>query len=191
MPASCNRVRSPPQSPVRPLGGGDAWLSTDTLFVRDTDGDHWLVDAVATLLRRKGVAVPTMPIVRALADLDAVDLSITYGVEAGSDTDADTVVVAALSVRPGHQLTVEEVGRALSAVPDDQQPDVVRIVPEIPLSDWHRPIAGRLPEDGLGRSTKAHPVWYREESTGRYRTLTAAARASLLDPSAGRRRPPA
>jgi putative long chain acyl-CoA synthase len=128
-----------------------------------------------------------MPIVRALADLDAVDLSVTYGVEAGDDT----VVVAAVSVRAGQQLTVEDVGRALSAVPDDQQPDVVRVVAQIPLSDWHRPIAGGLPEDGLGRSTKAHPVWYREQSTGRYRTLTAAGRASLLDPSAGRRQPPA
>src|SRR6266581_6251473 len=28
---SCNRVRIPPQSPVRPVGGGAAWLSTFSL----------------------------------------------------------------------------------------------------------------------------------------------------------------
>ena len=61
-----------------------------------------------------------------------------------------------------------------------QQPDVVRVVEAIPLTDWHRPIAGRLPEDGLGRNSKACPVWYREESTGRYRTLTDSARTRLV-----------
>jgi putative long chain acyl-CoA synthase len=173
------KVRQVQQTIAPPLRSvfsrGDAWLSTDTLFVRDADGDHWLVDALATLLRRRGVAVPSMPIVRALSDLDAVDLVVTYGVDAAGDA----LVVAAVSLCPGARLTSEDVGQVLSALPREEQPDVVRVVREIPLSDWHRPVAGRLPEDGLGRSTKACPVWYREQETGRYRTLTAAARNRL------------
>jgi putative long chain acyl-CoA synthase len=159
---------------------GDAWLSTDTLFTRDEDGDHWLVDGLAALLRRDGVAVPSMPIVRALSRLDAVDLVVTYAVDAQTGQGPDSVVVAAASLRSGQQVTAEDVGRVLSAVPADQQPDVVRIVPEIPLSDWHRPIPGRLPQDGLGRATKLCPVWYRDEETGRYRLLTKATRNHLL-----------
>jgi putative long chain acyl-CoA synthase len=163
--------------PLRSVfGRGDAWLSTETLFTRDADGDHWLVDAVATLLRRRGEAVPSMPIVRALSELDAVDLAVTYGVP----TEGDQIVVAAVSVWPGCELAVEDVGRALSAVPAEQQPDVVRVVAEIPLSDWHRPIAGRLAEEGVGRNTSACPVWYREQDTGRYRTLTTAVRNRLV-----------
>jgi putative long chain acyl-CoA synthase len=154
----------------------DAWLSTDTLFSRDADGDHWLIDAVGTLIRRRGVAVPTMPIVRALSALDAVDLVVTYGVEAGDDQ----LVVAAVSARPDMPVTVEDVGRVLSALVEEQQPDVVRVVAEIPLTDWHRPIPGPLPADGLGRSTKKLPVWYRDPSTGRYRSLTTALRDRLL-----------
>jgi putative long chain acyl-CoA synthase len=164
--------------PLRSVfGRGDAWLSTETLFVRDAEGDHWLLDAVATLLRRGGVAVPSMPIVRALSELDAVDLVVTYGVEAG----VDQLVVAAVSLRSGRSVSVEEVGRAMSALPAEQQPDVVRIVAEIPLNDWHRPIAGSLPAEGLGRSTKACPVWFRDTATGRFRTLTPAARSRLTD----------
>jgi putative long chain acyl-CoA synthase len=155
---------------------GDAWLSTEALFVRDADGDHWLVDALGTLLRRRGVAVPALPIVRALSEIDAVDLAVTYGVEAAEDR----LVVVAFSVRSGFTVSVEEVGRALAALPTEQQPDVVRVVGQVPLSDWHRPVAGHLPADGLGRATKACPLWYREAGTGRYRTLTPAARNRLL-----------
>src|SRR3954468_2018838 len=90
--------------PLRSVfGRGDAWLSTETLFIRDADGDHWLVDAVSTMLRRRGKAVPSMPIVRALSELEAVDLAVTYGIETGDDQ----LVVAALSLRADRKLAGE------------------------------------------------------------------------------------
>jgi putative long chain acyl-CoA synthase len=179
--------------PLRSVfGRGDAWLSTETLFVRDDDGDHWLVDATSTLLRRRGVAVPSMPIVRALSDLEAVDLAVTYGLEGGAgDNPEDVVVVAAVSLLAGRELTVEQVGRALSALPDQTQPDVVRVVDRIPLTDWHRPVAGDLPAEGLRRSSPASPSWYRDPSTGRWQPLTAAARERLLAPASREHRSPA
>lgn len=174
--------------PLRSVfGRGDAWLSTETLFIRDADGDHWLVDAVATMLRRRGKAVPSMPIVRALSELEAVDLAVTYGVE----TSDDVLVVAALSLRSGRRLAGEDVGRALSGLSDEQQPDIVRVVEEIPLTDWHRPTPGSLPDEGIVRSTDGLPVWYRDEATGRWGELTSSARAALLDPAATERRPTA
>jgi putative long chain acyl-CoA synthase len=88
-------------------------------------------------------------------------------------------------------VSVEDIGRVLSAVEEHQQPDVVRVVDAIPLTDWHRPIPGTLPDDGVPRSTKARPVWYRNAATGRWSTLTASARTALLDPAAAQRRPTA
>ena len=155
-------ARVSPDSPLSgvPLRGvfspDDAWLSTGDLFRRDADGDYWRVDSVADVIRTAGGPVLPGPIRDALGDLPAVDLAVAYGVAPpegslpeGSDDSADEVVVAAVTVRAGHELTGADVGAALRSLPAGQRPSVVRVVDEIPVTTWFRPLTGPLRASGI------------------------------------------
>jgi putative long chain acyl-CoA synthase len=128
----------------------DAWLPTNDLFRRDTDGDFWMVDHLPALIRTARGMVATMPIEDALGDVDAVDLATVYGVPCG---DVE-VVVAAVMVRRGMDLSADALTHALSVLPVAERPDVVRVVPEIPLTTWYRPINASLRKEGV-----ADAVW--------------------------------
>src|SRR5207245_1452430 len=55
------------------FSAGDRWASTEHLFRRDADGDHWLIAHVADLVRTEyGVAAPSRA-EDALGALDAVE----------------------------------------------------------------------------------------------------------------------
>ena len=83
----------------------DAWLATGDLFRRDEDGDHWLVGSVASLIDTAAGHVAPYPIQDALADVEAIDLAVAYGVPA---RDGE-VAVAAVTVRDGHELSAADV----------------------------------------------------------------------------------
>jgi len=154
----------------------DAWLSTGDLFRRDDDGDLWLVDHAAALVRTAGGTVPAMPIQDALGDLEAVDLVVSYGVPVG--TVGLEVSVAAVTLRKGMKVEPGEIGRALSRLDEAQRPALVHVVAKIPVTTWFRPTTGALRKAGLPPAGGKHPAWYRGVS-GRYRPLTAAARKRL------------
>lgn len=165
------------ESPLRgTFARDDAWLSTGDLFRRDADGDHWLVDHAAALVRTAGGMVAAMPIQDALGDLDAVDLAVSYGVPAG-DGDLD-LAVTAVTLRAGRELTPADLTAALSELEPARRPAVVRVVDEIPVTTWCRPRTGPL-RAGIPRAGGRHPAWYRD-ARGRYRALTPAARRRLL-----------
>ena len=93
-------VVSTSESPLRGLfEPDDAWLATGDLFRADEDGDLWLVDHVAALIRTEHGHVASFPILDALGDLDAVDLAVVYGV-AGRGPGR-SLAVAAVTLRPG------------------------------------------------------------------------------------------
>ncbi len=74
-------VVSTSETPLRGLfEPNDAWVATGDLFRADEDGDLWLVDNVATLIRTAHGHVASFPIVDALGDVDAIDLAVAYGV---------------------------------------------------------------------------------------------------------------
>lgn len=156
---------------------GDAWLETGDLFRVDGDGDFWLVDHLASVIRTRSGAVWSGPIRDALGDLDAVALAVAYGVER---EDGSAVPCAAVTLREGCELDVHDVERALADLGDAGIPWVVRVVERIPLTTWFRPITGPLEREGIPDPTDPPSCWYWDPRKGGYRRISKAGRERLL-----------
>lgn len=155
----------------------DIWQATGDLFRRDEDGDFWLVDSVSALVRTRHGVVPAFPVQDALGDLAQVDLAVLYGLPSGeADGDAQ-LAAAAVTLRPGSRLTADDVTAALADLPSHECPDLVHVVPDIPVTTWHRPATHELRAAGLPRPGRT--AWRHDARRGRYVPLTAAARADL------------
>ena len=134
---------------------GDCWVSSECLFSRDADGDHWLVDSLATLIRTAEADVPSLLVTQALGELGQVDLAVTFGVPAG---EAE-VVVAAVTLLEGAELRSGDLDAALGTLAPERRPEAVRVVEEIPTSSWFRPLTGALREDGIPKAAPGRPVF--------------------------------
>ena len=159
---------------------GDAWLETGDLFRRDVDGDFWLVDHAPALIRTSRGVVPSGPIQDALGDVEAVALAVAYGVP--TSDGSSQIPCAAVTVRDGHALKIDAVERAFEDLGDGGIPWVVRVVDEIPLTTWYRPISRPLRDAGLPEPTPAgEPAcsWYWDPRKGGYRKLSKAAAGRL------------
>lgn len=155
------------------FAAGDIWISTEYVFWRDADGDYWLLGNRSGLIRTdRGVVFPA-PITDAIGAITAVDLAVTYPLE----VDGRTLAVTALTLRPGAGVTVADLTEAVSTMPAGLPPDVVHVVPELPLSASHRPTVSALKNAGLPRAGRN--AWYLDTDTGTYKRLTAAARTAL------------
>ncbi|GAA4481041.1 acyl-CoA synthetase [Rhodococcus olei] len=155
------------------FGAGDAWVATEHLFRTDSDGDHWLMDdknSVVTALRGP---VYGEPIVDALGGLDQADLVVVYGVTVGGEE----IAVAALTLRPGTSLTAADLADALAELEPGQCPDLVHVVPEIPISNSYRPRRGALRAAGL--PNPGVRAWYYDAGRDGYRRLTRAVLTDL------------
>jgi putative long chain acyl-CoA synthase len=164
------------ETPLRGLfEPGDAWLSTGDLFMRDVDGDYWLVAHAHAMIRTDAGLVASNPIEDALGDVAAVDLVTAYGVKgAGHD-----IAVAAVTVRSGHELGAEALTEALSILDLAERPSVVRAVDAIPLTTWYRPLTGPLRAEGIPEAG-AVEAWSLDLESGEYKPLDAATRTLLL-----------
>jgi putative long chain acyl-CoA synthase len=157
----------------------DAWLSTGDLLRQDADGDFWLVGNVASLIRTAAGPVAPLPIRDALEDLPAVDLAVVYGLPAGPD--GTEVAAAAVALRPGRTLRARDLTAALAVLTPADRPELVRVVDEIPVTTWYRPLTSTLRAQGVPAATGGGPAaWALGPRTGTYRALTAAARRRLL-----------
>ncbi|MCB8971077.1 MAG: alpha/beta fold hydrolase [Thermoleophilales bacterium] len=156
----------------------DAWLETGDLFRRDIDGDFWLVDHVPSLIRTAGGVVASGPIQDALGTLDAVALAVAYGVR--TNDGSSSIPCAAVTLRDGYELAPADLEAALVDLGDDGIPWVIRVVEEIPLTTWYRPMTAPLRTEGLKVGGKATPAWYWDPKKGGYRTLSKAAVERLL-----------
>ena len=151
-------VVSTTESPLRGLfETGDAWLATGDLFRADEDGDLWLVDHAAAMVRTDHGHVPAFPIVDALGDVGAIDLAVVYGVRSGEG--ATSLAVAAVTLVEGGKLGAAAIADALSVVPAAERPDLVRVVDEIPVTTWYRPSTEALRAEGVPSGAR---VWRRK-----------------------------
>jgi putative long chain acyl-CoA synthase len=170
----------PSDSSVTPMRGvfsrDDAWLSTGDLFRRDGDGDYWRLDGVYDVIHTATGPVLAAPIRDALGDLPAVDLAVAYGQR--SSGDRRELAVAAVTLRPGHELSADTISRALSELEDGHRPAIVHVVDEIPVTTWYRPLTAPLRDTGLPDPARGR-AWYLDRGGRRYRPLTDAARRRL------------
>ncbi|MDQ1713826.1 MAG: putative long chain acyl-CoA synthase, partial [Frankiaceae bacterium] len=149
----------------------DAWIPTGDLVRQDDDGDFWLVDRVDALVDTGDGLVPPSACRDCLALVDAVDLSVAYGLPvAGRDHE---ILVAAVTPRPGAEVKPAAVTRALARVDPDRRPDIVIVADEIPVTSWYRPDVRALREQGIPAPDGDHVVLSR--SGEKYRPLTQAA----------------
>ena len=155
------------------FGRDDAWLATGDLFRRDSDGDYFRMDNVRELIHAPSGRVFTAPIRDALGDLPAVDIAVAYGVADGKGRE---VAVAAVTLRADHELEASELTAALAPLPRAQRPTVVRVVNEIPVTTWYRPIIASLREAGVPAPPDSLPAFHRGPRADAYKPLTAADR---------------
>ncbi len=150
-------VVSPSESPLRGLfEPDDAWIATGDLFRADEEGDLWLVDHAAALIPTAHGYVGSFPIVDALGDLCEVDLAVAYGVD---DPDSEhQLAIAAVTLRDGAELDPAALGEALSVLTEDERPDLVQVVAEIPVTTWYRPNTASLRAAGVPSGRR---VWRR------------------------------
>jgi putative long chain acyl-CoA synthase len=156
----------------------DAWVATGDLFRRDADGDYWRVDGVGDVIHSARGPVFSTPIRDALGEIDAVDLALAYGVAAGGA--AAEIAVAALTLRQGSVLRARELTHALSALPPEERPAVVHVLPRIPVTTWFRPRTDGLREAGIPEPGEGVQAWYLDGTGEQYRPLSAAARRRLV-----------
>ncbi len=151
------------------LAPADGWVSTGHVFRRDPDGDHWLVGALADMVHTAGGVVSPAPTEDALGFLDAVEIVAAYRVNSSAEGLAE--LHAAIALRPGRTLTAAEVTGALAGLSALQQPAVVRVLPQIPVTTWWRPLRAALRADAAAQSVT---TWTRS-ADGSY--LAAAKRS--------------
>lgn len=169
-----------PIDPAAPVKRGvfapaDTWVSTESLFRRDADGDYWLVGNRNLVIRTDRGAVYAEPITDAISMIDAVDLAVTYGISTGGRQ----LAVTALTLRPGATITPADLGDAVDDLAVGLPPDLIHVVRELPLSTVYRPESAALRAAGVPKPGRQS--WYRDAKTGRYERLTAAVRATLVD----------
>jgi putative long chain acyl-CoA synthase len=154
----------------------DAWVPSGDLFMRDADGDYWLVDAVAALVKTADGRVPIGPARAELNHIDGVDLAVCYGVPV--DT-GEEIVVGAVALQPGvRELKSAAATRAVLALPEAQRPRILHVVPDIPVTTWYRPKVGELRAKGIPKPGKKVLAW--DGNRERYKVLTDAARTRLI-----------
>ena len=149
-------------------------MSTEYLFRRDEDGDYWLVDNRAAVLRTPRGLVFAATVNDAVGKLGAVDMAVTYGVEA----DGRTVAVTALALSPGGSVATADLSEALTGLPAGTVPDIVHVVPEMTLTATYRPLAGPLQQQGIPKASRN--AWYLDPDSNRYKRLTVAVRSEIV-----------
>ncbi|MBF6188024.1 MULTISPECIES: acyl-CoA synthetase [Nocardia] len=153
---------------------GDAWMPTENLFRRDSDGDYWLVDRKDTVIKTPRGPVFGQPIVDVLNDIAAVDMEVAYGLDLGDHC----LAVAAVCVRRGFQLEPKDVTEAMRALDPNQRPDLVYVVDEIPRSASYRPSTSAV--RAAGRPRPGPDTWWYHRETESYEVLTEAEARALF-----------
>ncbi|MBE1546001.1 putative long chain acyl-CoA synthase [Mycobacterium sp. OAS707] len=170
-----------PRGPVDPTASvkrgvfapADTWVSTEYLFRRDEDGDYWLVDNRGAVIHTERGTVYSSPVNDAVGRLGAVDLAVTYGV----DANGHQLAVTALALRPGGSIPSADLNEALADLPVGNPPDIVHVVPEMQLSATYRPLVGPLKSEGIPKPSRN--AWYLDPDENRYKRLTVAVRTEI------------
>jgi putative long chain acyl-CoA synthase len=174
-----------PRGPVDPAASvkrgvfapADTWVSTETLFRRDTDGDYWFVGNRSAVIHTARGAVFAEPITDAVSMIGAVDLAVTYGVPADKRAPDVQLAVTAVTLRSGATVTAADLTDAVASLPVGLPPDIVHVVPELQLSATYRPVMSALRAAGVPKASRQ--AWYRDHDSGQFKRLTSAVRTQM------------
>ncbi|WP_241386346.1 AMP-binding protein [Rhodococcus sp. CH91] len=158
---------------------GDVWMPTDNLFRRDADGDYWLIDSRRTVIPTFHGPVFTQCVADVLDGIPRVDLAVAYGITVGSRD----IAVAACTLRGNKAPTAAEITAAFDDVLPAERPDLVHVVPEIPVGPSYRPSADALRDRGLPTPTVRS--WYLDPASGVYKRFTKSVAAAWQTGTAG------
>lgn len=158
---------------------GDAWYATSDLFRRDGDGDYWLVDHAADLIRSSAGPLPSIPIEESIGELDGVSAAAAYGV-AVTGAEHEIPVVAVVLRHGAHldaRVLLDHVERNLD---ERSRPVIVRIVDRLAMTAGYRVLKQPLRDAGIGEADiGTGALWY-DPAAGAYKPLTARALAQLV-----------
>jgi len=132
---------------------------------RHEDGDFWLAGSADSLVTTAHGVVGGSAVEDALGILDAINMSVTYAVPG---IDGDDLAVTAITLRSQRSLDAEDLSAALSQLPPDRRPHVVRVVERIGTSTSHRPLPGAFVKDG--RPAPGPGIYNLDPLSGEYRT---------------------
>ncbi|MGY1801953.1 AMP-binding protein [Blastococcus sp. SYSU D00922] len=136
--------------------GPDGWLGTGDLAYRDADGDLHLVDRRSDLILVSGFNVYPAEVERVLESHPAVAESAVIGVP---DPRTGAAVRAVVVVRPGEQLTFEELrAHAAQSLARYKVPTSVHFLASLPHSLTGKVSRARLRELGLTGQDTAEEV---------------------------------
>ena len=153
----------------------DTWISTEYLFRRDEEGDYWLAGRRGSECHSPRGLVYAEPVTDALGLINCVDLAVTYGVPVGDHQ----VAVSAVSLLPGATITAADLTEAINGMPVGLGPDIVHVVPEMPLSPTtYRPTVSALRAAGVPKAGRQS--WYFDAGSKEFRRLTPAVRTQLI-----------
>lgn len=173
-----------PVDPTAPVKRGvfapaDTWVSSEYLFRRDADGDYWLVDNRGAIIHTERGCVYASAVNDAVGCLGAVDVAVTYGVQA----NGHQLAVTALAVRPGGSIPSADLSEAMAELPVGEPPDIVHVVPKMALSASYRPLISPLRAEGIPKPSRN--AWYYDADTNRYKRLTVAVRTEIAEGQPG------
>jgi putative long chain acyl-CoA synthase len=78
------------------------------------------------------------------------------------------VLVSAITLLPGAELTESELDRVFDRLPLPHRPAYVHVVPSIPVTTWHRPVWSSLQRAGIPKSGRGKQVWRLDPGSGHY-----------------------
>ena len=120
----------------------DGWYRTGDIGSLSADGYLTLVDRVADVVKTEGVKVYPAVVEREIAGLPGIAQAAVYGVR---DADRIEHVHAAVVVKPGAQLSAEEVRKHVAAALSPvHAPEEVRFLDALPLGVSGKPDKRRL-----------------------------------------------
>jgi putative long chain acyl-CoA synthase len=171
-----------PRGPVDPTASvkrgvfapADTWVSTEYLFRRDDDGDFWLADNRAAVIRTERGPVFGAAVSNAVGYIGAVDIAVTYRLE----VEGRPLAVTAIALSPGGSVATAELTEVMAKLPVGVPPDVVHVVHDMTLSASYRPLLGPLRAAGVPKPSRN--AWHLDQHSGTFKRLTAASRAELL-----------
>jgi len=159
------------------FASGDAWHVTGSICRVDEEGDYWLVDRVADMIRTVRGTFASRPIEEALWELDAVSEAAAYALELSPSVD---VPAAALVLRPGAGLDIAELARKVAELPARSRPVIIRVLEELPRTPGYRVLKGPLRRRGIpAEELEEGMVLWLDPSTGAYTALDSATLATL------------